>query len=116
MTDPLDSATVEQIRQLGGDKLLTELVEIFLKHTPLRLQELRAGLAEGDTVRAAKAAHSFRSSSISLGARALAEEAASLERLADQGDTSEVRERLPAFESSVDDLLTFLNSEYGSRT
>lgn len=114
MKSPLDAEIVEQIHQLGGAKLFSDLVEIFLSHTPLRLQELHAGLAEGDMVRAAKAAHSFRSSSISLGARVAAEEAASLERLADRGAVDQLREDLPAFEASVESLVDFLRAEQGS--
>lgn len=116
MKSPLDPEIVEQIRQLGGDKLLAELVEIFLTHTPIRLRELQTGLEEDDMVRAEKAAHSFRSSSISLGARALAEDAASLERLAGKAATDEFRQRLPAFQASVEELLAFLRAEYGGRS
>ena len=112
MESPLDSAVVEQIQQLGGDKLLSELVEIFLSQAPNRLQELRAGIAENDLERVAKAAHSFRSSSVSLGARAISEAAGVLERLADEGTGDEVGRRLPAFEASLSELLSFLRGEF----
>ena len=112
MESPLDSAVVEQIQQLGGDKLLSELVEIFLSQAPNRLRELRAGIAEDDFERVAKAAHSFRSSSVSLGARAISEAAGVLERLADEGAGEEIGRRLPAFEASLSELLSFLRNEF----
>ena len=116
MESPLDSETVKQILQLGGEKLLGDLADIFREHAPLRMRELRAGLDEGDMVRAAKAAHSFRSSSISLGARKVSDKAAALERSADEGDEAQVREGLPEFESSLESLLGYLSSEYGSHS
>ena len=112
MKKHLDATVVEQIQQLGGDKLLSELVEIFLRQAPHRLQELRAGMAENDLERVAKAAHSFRSSSVSLGARAISEEAGVLERLADQGTGDELGRRLPEFEASLNELLSFLRAEF----
>ena len=87
MEGSLDPEIVEQIRQLGGDKLLAELVEIYLEHSPRRLRDLRASIEDGDLERAGKAAHSIRSSSISLGARAVAEEAGVLERFAGHGES-----------------------------
>ena len=116
MQSPLDPGTLEQIRQLGGDKLLADLVEIFVEHAPHRLRDLRAGLAEGDLVRTAKAAHSFRSSSISLGATAVSDGAAALERLADRGEEEEVARKLSGFEDTLSALLAYLELEYGSRS
>ena len=112
MESPLESAIVEQIQRLGGDKLLSELVQIFLGQAPVRLQELRTGIADGDLERAGKAAHSFRSSSVSLGARVIGEEAGVLERLADQGAAEQLRQRLPMFEASLSELLSCLRAEF----
>ena len=112
MENPLEPEIVGQIRQLGGDELLADLVEIFLKQAPVRLQELRDGIAQNDLERAGKAAHSFRSSSVSLGARAIGEEAVDLELLADAGAADELRRRLPEFEASLETLVSFLNSEF----
>ena len=109
----LDAEIIGHIRQLGGDELLSELIAIYLEQAPVRLGELQNGLAENDMTRAAKAAHSFRSSSVSLGARDIAEEAGAIESLADEGDREGVESLLPEFERSLADLLACLKAEQG---
>jgi len=113
MDTPLDPETVERIRQLGGEELLSELVGLFLVHTPERLKSLRAGVFENDLSRAEKAAHSFRSSSVTLGARSAAEQAGVLERMAHRGECEALREELPAFEATAAALMGFLSMRFG---
>ncbi|MDH3254866.1 MAG: Hpt domain-containing protein [Acidobacteriota bacterium] len=116
MKTPLDPETVERIRALGGDELFSELVGLFLVHTPERLKSLRAGVFENDLSRAEKAAHSFRSSSATLGARSAAEKAAVLELMAQRGESEALRKNLPAFEATAASLLEFLGRSFSGST
>jgi HPt (histidine-containing phosphotransfer) domain-containing protein len=106
----LDPQIVGQIRTLGGDKLLGDLIEMYLRYTPERLALFRRGVLGDDLAQAEKAIHSFRSSSVSLGALAEAEQAARLERLARQGDGAALRRRLEEFEAIVERLLSGLRA------
>lgn len=94
----LDTETLSQIRAIGGEELLGKLARLYLENTPMRLEELRRGMAAGDWERTARAIHSVRSSSVTLGAIELAETAATMEKMAEAGE----RERL---ESSLPELL-----------
>lgn len=116
MKTPLDPETVERIRELGGDKLFSELVDLFLVNTPERLKSLRTGVLENDLRRAEKAAHSFRSSSATLGARSAAEQAAVLELMAQRGEGEALRESLPAFEAAAAALMAFLGESFSGST
>lgn len=82
----LDPRVVGQIRRLGGDDLLHQLVATFLEHAPGRLEGVRGGLEAGDLKRVEKAAHSLRSSLASLGASGLARLAGELEASSRGGD------------------------------
>ncbi len=104
MAETLDQATLSQIRDLGGDELLHKLVSMFLENTPLRLEEIRRGLKMGDLARTEVAAHSLRSSSITLGATGVSELAAAVERMARAGDEAALREALPRLGKRVEDL------------
>jgi HPt (histidine-containing phosphotransfer) domain-containing protein len=115
MRSDLDAKIVGQIRELGGEDLLAELVQIFLTHAPRRIENFRQGVRNGDLAQAEKAIHSFRSSSVSLGAGRVAEIAAELERLAKQGRGELLEERLPEFEKTVEALLDDLRIDFGAQ-
>lgn len=95
----LDAKTLAQIRRIGGDELLGKLARLYLEHTPVRLEEVRRGLATSDWKRAALAIHSVRSSSVTLGAMALAERAADLEKLAEDGRKDDLEKAFPDLET-----------------
>lgn len=111
----LDREIVEQIRELGGDKLLADLVDIYLEHTPGRLEALDTGLNVGDLEEVERAAHSIRSSSVSLGARWVAEEAALVEALARRGAREELARKAVGLEEAIASLMGYLRSELKGR-
>ena len=77
--DPID-ARLEQLRRLGGDKLVADLIDLFGELAPQRLAAVRAGLAAGDAAAVALAAHSLTSSAGNLGLAEMQALAADLER------------------------------------
>lgn len=91
----LDVKTLSQIREIGGDELLSKLARLYLENTPMRLEELRRGMAAADWKRTARAIHSVRSSSVTLGAIELAETAAGMEKVAEAGDRDGLEASLP---------------------
>lgn len=97
----LDPKTLSQIRAIGGDELLGKLARLYLEHTPSRLKEIRRALAESDFPRTARAIHSLRSSSVTLGAASLARDAAILEQMADKEKREEVLRALPELEKQI---------------
>lgn len=90
MDEPLDPAVLDEIRALGGEKLLRKVVALFLEHTPHRLSELCEASASGDTTAAAAAAHALRSSAGNVGARKLHVLLTSTEEAAREGRPGEV--------------------------
>jgi len=101
----LDAGILSQIRGLGGEELLRKLARLYLEHTPLRLEEVRRGIAAQDWKRTARAIHSVRSSSATLGAVDLAETAADMEALADEEHRAELEAGLPDLEKKIGEAL-----------
>ena len=79
--EPPHLATLRRI--VGGDeKLLREVVRVFLEDTPAKLSALAIALAAEDASAVAMAAHGLKGSAAAIGARAATEAAAHLETLA----------------------------------
>lgn len=81
----LSDHVLDEIRGVGGDRLVGEMLEIFSRRTPERLDAARAALAAGDLEAAARALHSLRSAAGTVGATRLADLAGELERDARAG-------------------------------
>lgn len=108
----LDPRVVGQIRRLGGDDLLHQLVATFLEHAPGRLEGVRGGLEAGDLKRVEKAAHSLRSSLASLGASGLAQLAGDLEARSREGDAEASGPLAASLESGFVELERSLRSAF----
>jgi HPt (histidine-containing phosphotransfer) domain-containing protein len=78
----LHPAALENLRELGGDEFVGEIVDTFLADAPALLSALHSG--DVDEVR--RAAHTLTSNGLTLGAEGFAEACAELEELARGGD------------------------------
>jgi HPt (histidine-containing phosphotransfer) domain-containing protein len=63
-----DSSALERLRRFGGDKLLREMIGIFLTNAPERLSTARSAVASDEAEVVERALHSLKSSSAQLGA------------------------------------------------
>jgi HPt (histidine-containing phosphotransfer) domain-containing protein len=63
-----DPEALARLRRFGGDKLLREMIGLYLTAAPERLAAAKAGVASGDRSAAELALHSLKSSSAQLGA------------------------------------------------
>jgi CheY-like chemotaxis protein len=66
----------------GDTKIVERVTRLYCDHAPMRLAELRDALSREDFKRVASAAHALQSMSLNIGACAVAETAANLEKLA----------------------------------
>ncbi len=67
----LDESVWEQLRQIGGDALIEEILSLFLERVPDIIAEAQAGYAQSDYEVVERAVHSLKSSAGSIGAFAL---------------------------------------------
>ena len=81
----VDQAVLDKIRKLqrpGQPDILQKVVSLYLEDAPKLLKGLRTGLDSNDAAALQAAAHSLKSSSANLGARALARACLKLETVA----------------------------------
>lgn len=78
----LSSQVLAELREVGGDALVRELMAVFAERTPERLRSAETCHAAGDLEGTAAALHSLRSAAGTIGARRLGELAGRLERAA----------------------------------
>jgi signal transduction histidine kinase/DNA-binding response OmpR family regulator len=103
--DLLDHAPLRQLQDLGrrlGKNTLGEVAALYLKDSRRMFQDLQSGLEAGDAESVHRVAHSLKSTSAALGARAFADQCAQLERLAREREL----EQATAFTKAIEDELT----------
>jgi signal transduction histidine kinase/HPt (histidine-containing phosphotransfer) domain-containing protein/ActR/RegA family two-component response regulator len=74
-TGVLDPQPLEHLRRLGssaGQNVLDQVIKLFLRDGPVRLERLRGALGEGDMDGVEQASHAFKGSAATLGAVRLA--------------------------------------------
>ena len=88
----IDQAAIDRLVEWGGDKLLTQMLRLFLENTPERFEQIENGLAPGgDLDEAHRGAHSLKSSAGNMGAMEVSELAAQLEAATKAGSEEESR-------------------------
>ena len=100
----LDPAAVVRLQRLGGDKLLREMIRLFLENSLERLAQIDSGLAEGGELdQTRRGAHSLKSSAANVGALRVSRTASELEAAADAGDRDAARSLRSELQIASDD-------------
>lgn len=97
---PLDDAAVARLRRLGGEKLVREMIALFLDYAPKRIAAARAAEQSGDLHALAQAVHPLKSSAGNVGARAMMELATQIEKLAQDKQPGPIPPMLRQLEDS----------------
>lgn len=99
-TPAIDPEALDRLREWGGDKLLSQMVRLFLENSAKRMDQIRAGAEGDDTSEANDGAHSLKSSAANVGATEVRRLAADIEAAASQGDHDTVQGLLPELETA----------------
>ena len=81
----LEAAALRNLRELGGDEFLAEVIEAFLADAPALIMSARSSLEREDTEELRRAAHTLKSNGATLGAEAFAELCRTAEQHAKDG-------------------------------
>ena len=79
--DCIDGAALERLRRVGQDKLVKQMIEIYLDYAPKMLHNALAGEQSRDCQAIEHAVHSLKSSAGHIGANAVHDLARRLESL-----------------------------------
>ena len=102
----LDESVLERLRKVGGDEFPGELIDVFLKHAPKKLEEALTAEKNGDLVAVERAVHSLKSSAGNIGAEALMELAGRIEQLAGE----KKGESIPSLLNELEEAFSRLRS------
>lgn len=105
----LDREAVAELRKaaahLGSPALVGDLVSLFERNAPRRLDEIRAAVAAGDAPSLERAAHTLKSNCAVFGARSMSACCARLEDAAGRADFGETGPLLAALEAEFPRVL-----------
>jgi HPt (histidine-containing phosphotransfer) domain-containing protein len=90
----IDLATYNQLKDLMGGDFLVELIDTYITETAALVEQLSQALAGGEAVAFERIAHSIKSSSASLGALSLSQQARELEMMGKANELSGASEKL----------------------
>ncbi|MCA1687812.1 MAG: Hpt domain-containing protein, partial [Actinobacteria bacterium] len=88
--DPLDRAVLENLRELGGQEMLSELSQMFVNDASSALRDLKEATECEDPPSVKRVAHTLRGSSGNMGAKRMAALCAELQDAGASGDLSRV--------------------------
>lgn len=91
----LDVTALRTLYQIGGERLLRGMIDLFESDAGVRVTAALSGHAAGDLDRVSRAAHSLKSTAANLGAVRLCDLAKRLESAANASETGIVAELLP---------------------
>ncbi len=95
-------AGLRELREEGEPDPAVELIDLFLRDTPPRIQDMQAAIARSDARTLKESAHGLKGSASNLGAQRLASLCAKLEKIAGDGKLAEAA-----------DLFNQVTEEYG---
>ena len=94
----LDDVALQNLRDLGGDDFLGEVIDAFLADAPEMLATLRRSLDEQSNEELRRAAHTLKSNGATLGAETFSELCRTLEQSAKTGELEEAPELVDRIE------------------
>jgi CheY-like chemotaxis protein/HPt (histidine-containing phosphotransfer) domain-containing protein len=109
----LDDDALKNLRDLGGDDFLGEVIDAFLADAPGLLATLRRSLDDGNREELRRVAHTLKSNGSTLGAEGFAELCRTLEQSAKTGEldgASELVERIDAEYRPLEEALSALRA------
>jgi two-component system, sensor histidine kinase and response regulator len=97
-TSAIDPEALERLREWGGEKLVGQMIRLFISNAGERVHQIRIGVRD-DLIREAEmGAHSLKSSAANLGAERVRLLAAAIELAAADGDMAPITAHLPELE------------------
>ena len=99
----IDGRAIDRLKEWGGVELPRKLIDIFLSHSPERMEQIREGISTETSRQAEIGAHSLKSSAGNVGAVRLQSLANEAESLAGKADMSALGDVLPRLEEAFVD-------------
>lgn len=103
-----DPEALRRLERFGGQKLLHEMIALFLENAPARLLAASSATSSGDVIAAENALHSLKSSAAQLGALQLSRFCEQGESIARSGSLEGVSEVIQASRAELERVQRWL--------
>ncbi|HJQ29813.1 MAG TPA: response regulator, partial [Rubrobacter sp.] len=100
--EPLDRRRIENLRELGGSEMLSELAGLFLEDASTALDAFKEAVEEDDAQAVERVAHALRGSSGNMGVQEIARLCAQLQELGASQDLAHVPGLLARLQEELD--------------
>ncbi|GJE33198.1 Sensor histidine kinase RcsC [Methylobacterium oxalidis] len=108
-------ASLSEMAEASGPVFVERLLRLFREHAPTALDALQAAVAAGDVAAVASAAHNLKSMSANIGAAALAQNLAQVERAARVDGTCCEHALLPTLRSLCEETCAALEGHFAQQ-
>jgi PAS domain S-box-containing protein len=102
---------LRMLEQQGRNKLVVEIIDLFLETTPQRLEQMRGARLKGDTKELFALAHSLKGAAVQLGAWGMAELCQKIQTLGRAGSMAETGDALYRLEAEFQAAARTLGDE-----
>ncbi len=104
------SASLDRLREWGGEKLLSQMLQLFIENVGERLSQIDGGMADDDIDPVERGVHSLKSSAANVGAETVSLIAQEMESAAENSEWDRIRELRPQLGEALDAALIELKS------
>ena len=108
---PLNAAAIERLLRLGGEKFVVEMIDLYFSYGAQKMKAAHQAFQAGDARALAEAVHPLRSSAGNVGASAVQELAAQVERAAQEQKTELAGAQLNELERAFAASCSLLTAE-----
>lgn len=109
----IDQSVIEELRTMAGsngDRLIAELIQVYLEDTPVRIQDIKDAVATKNWDKFKKSAHALRSPSVSIGAVNLGQICETLEYTTQDQSLQQIADLVNQLESEYQNVIVALKS------
>jgi HPt (histidine-containing phosphotransfer) domain-containing protein len=111
----INPKVIADLRALGSDTFLAELIDLFLKEAAVHLARLRESFGSKDARIFERAAHTLKGSCGNLGAQAMSRICADLQTVGHEANWTRAAEILPTLEEEFKAVTRELEAEKSPR-
>lgn len=109
-------ASLRELQEVGEPDIVAEVGDLFLKHAPLKIADIKKAASEGNAKALEVAAHSLKSSSSYIGAMKLSAISKELEFMGRSGAIEGSVEKAAQIEAEFDRVKAAIEAEIGNKT
>ncbi len=114
-TPVLNMQVVNDIIDMAGDngqEMAQQIFEVYMEHSPELIRTIKQAYLEKNSEQLFKSAHGLKSSSLNIGAAAVAELAKQIESLARENNFDQIGEYIDKLDTYYNELILFLNGQW----